>query len=267
MSYAEREESVFQGQPFELYWFEAAEGTWRLTSGDKVRSLAGQDYTPVPMRRTQLGKGSEQKTNTMTVTLPRDHAIGQLFIGFLPAAPVSLVVYRGHEGEAEDQVHVKFTGTVLNAAFGEDCELNCAPEEHILRQRIPRARYQTPCPKIIYSAACGVDPEDFKTEAALTAVSGDVISAAEFGAQADGWFTNGYLEWGEYRRMIIRHAGNDLTLIVPVSGLEAGAAVIAHPGCARTYVPACIGKFSNGPNFWGFPWIPKRNPFKGVEWS
>jgi uncharacterized phage protein (TIGR02218 family) len=263
MSYAIRETSVFEGQPFELYLFQASEGTWRITSGEEIRTRSGQDYTPVPVHRTGVAKGGEDNSSSTKVTIPRDHPVAQLFIGLMPAVPVSLTIYRGHEGEAE--TIVQFIGEVKNASFGEDCELECAPEDRILTQTIPRQLIQGPCNKIIYSAACGANPETFKTDATLTAVSGDVVTAAEFDGPADGWFTNGYLKWGSFRRMIIRHVGADLTLILPITGLIAGEAVTAYPGCARTY-SICKSKFSNGPNFWGFPWIPNRNPFRGVEW-
>jgi hypothetical protein len=65
--------------------------------------------------------------------------------------------------------------------------------------------------------------------------------------------------------MIIRHVGDTITLLVPIAGLTAGQAVSAFRGCARTYAE-CLSPFNNLVNFWGFPWIPERNPFKGVEW-
>lgn len=271
MSYPERESSVFQGQPYELYKFEmgadqSVPTQWFLTSGDKARTYDGEPYIPTAMSRTAVGRGGEQKSNAMKVTIPRDHAVAQLFKNFLPASPVTLVVYRNHEGEAEGETIVQFTGSVTSASFGEDCELNCAPEEQVLRQKIPWVRYQTPCNKIIYSTPCGVDKEAFRIEATVTAVDGDDVTAAEFDAQPDGWFDNGYLEWGEQKRMIIRHVGDTVTLIVAMEGLIVNEAVSAFPGCARTYQAACIAKFHKGPNFWGFEWIPRRNPFKGVEY-
>jgi uncharacterized phage protein (TIGR02218 family) len=264
MSYNSREISIFQGQPFELYLFEAAEGTWGLTSGEKIRTRAAQDYTPVPIHRTSIGMGGEQNSGNVKVTIPRDHAIAQLFVGLMPAIPVTLTIYRGHEGETE--TIVQFVGEVKNASFAEDCELECAPEERLLTQQIPRFLVQAPCNKIIYSTACGADPEDFDTDATVTAVNGDIITAPEFDdGLPDGWFTNGYLKWGSFRRMIIRHVGDEVTLILPIPGLIALEVVTAFAGCARTY-PVCMAKFSKGPNFVGFPWIPVRNPFKGIEY-
>jgi uncharacterized phage protein (TIGR02218 family) len=264
MSYIEREQSVFAGQPFELYLFETLDESWRLTSSDQVRSgpLGPSDlYTPTAMMRTALGKGPEDKANSLTVTIPRDHALAQQFIGYMPVTPLTLIIYRGHEGESE--TIVQFTGGVTSAKFDEDCELNCAPEEQCLQQKIPRMKYQTPCNKIIYSLACGATK--ISTSATVSAVAGDVVSAGAFSGHADGWFNNGYLEWGNFKRMIIHHVSNDVTLLAPILGLTAGQAVVAYRGCNRTFAE-CVGIFANGPNFWGFEWIPVRNPFKGVEW-
>ncbi len=263
MSYESREISIFAGQPYELYLFEMAGQSWRLTSGEKIRYLGGQPCTPTPIRRSSIAKGGETSSNTNKVTMPRDHEIAQLFVGFTPPASMSLTIYRGHEGDSE--IVVQFVGAVMHASFDEDCELECAPEERILSQRIPRIVVQAPCNKIIYSTACGAHPEDFKTDATVTGITGAVVTAAEFGGPADGWFTNGYLQKGYFRRMIIRHVGTDLTLIQAIPGLAADDAVTAFAGCARTFA-ACKDKFTNGPNFMGFPWIPLRNPFKGLEY-
>jgi uncharacterized phage protein (TIGR02218 family) len=126
-------------------------------------------------------------------------------------------------------------------------------------------KYQTPCNKIIYSTPCGVDRTFFKTDGTVSALLGDVVTAAAFGAHADGWFTNGYLEWGNFKRMIIHHVGQSVTLLAPMTGLMVGQAVSAYRGCQRTFAD-CVGTFDNGPNFWGFERIPVRNPFNGVEW-
>lgn len=267
MSYPEREESVFQGQPFELYKFQSGGTAWYLTSGDQDRVYSGQTYTREAISRTRLGKGTEQKDNSTDVTLPRDHALAQLFVAYLPASPVTLTIYRNHDGEVEGSTKVIFVGSIVSASFGEDCILHGAPEEAILKYRIPRLRYQTPCNKIIYSAACGVLRTNFDVLATVTAVAGAVVTATEFGAQPNGWWTNGYLEFGNERRMIIRHVGNDVTLLLPIPSLAVDDPVVVYPGCARTYQAACINKFSNGPNFFGFEWIPKRNPMRGIEWS
>jgi len=267
MSYATREESIFEGQPFELYKFTMASQNWYLASGEADRTHGGQTYTATPIRRTGLAQGGEEKDSGVNITLPRDHAVAQLFVSSMPAAPLSLTIYRGHEGELEAATIVQFVGRVVSASFGEDGELHGAREEVLLRNRIPRMRYQTPCNKIIYSAACGVLRTNFDEAATVTAVAGAVVTSTTFGGHANGWWTNGYIEFGLERRMVIRHVGNDVTLIVPLAGLAVNDVVTAYPGCARTYVAACIGKFSNGPQFFGFEWIPKRNPFKGIEWS
>jgi uncharacterized phage protein (TIGR02218 family) len=263
MSYAEREASVFAGAPYELYLFQTVDQAWRLTSSDTLRSGPGGDYTPTPLHRTALGKGAEQKQNSCTVTIPRDHALAQLFVGYIPSTPLVLTIYRGHEGEAE--TIVQFIGKITFARFGEDAELNALSQEYLLERKLPQLPYGAGCPKIIYGAACGANPESFRTDATVSAVAGDVLTAEAFGGHADGWFTNGYLAWGNLKRMIVHHVGAQVTLLAPIAGLAPGASVAAYRGCARTYAE-CTGVFSNGVNFWGFPWIPTRNPFRGVEW-
>jgi hypothetical protein len=87
---------------------------------------------------------------------------------------------------------------------------------------------------------------------------------AAFATKPNGWFNAGYIEKGTERRMIINHAGDTLTLLNPMAGLAVGDAITAYAGCKRDYSD-CVSKFNNGERFFGFEWIPARNPFNGLE--
>jgi hypothetical protein len=88
------------------------------------------------------------------------------------------------------------------------------------------------------------------------------VTIAAAGTKTNGWFNNGYLEKGEERRMILSHTGTSLTLINFLSGLVPGDSVNLYAGCQRN-ADDCTRRFNNLVNFWGFPWIPTKNPFSG----
>jgi uncharacterized phage protein (TIGR02218 family) len=266
MSYDAIEASVRDARPFELYVFQTAEQTWRLTSGDRVRTYLSNDYTPTAMSRTEVKQTAELNDKSLKVTLPRDHDIAGLFRAYMPITPLSVVMFRGHHNDSN--VVVEFTGRVSVCNMTDTCELTCAPEDDVLKRQIPTTLYQTPCNRVIFSASCGVSKDAYKVIGTVTAVSADAstITAVEFGTKPDGWFTNGFLEIGFARRMITQHTGTTVTLLtrMPVT-VNVGDAVTAYAGCPRTFA-ACGSKFSNAPRFFGFENIPTRNPFSGLQY-
>jgi hypothetical protein len=270
MTYNTREISVADAQPFELYLFETADDTFRITSGDIVRSYLGHDYEPTPITRTETKRSGEEKAANITVNIPRDHPISALFRSYMPATPLSLVIYRGHDADTEIVTH--FTGRVTICNYTTNSlELTCAPEEDLLRRKIPFNVFQTPCNKILYSATCGILADDFKVIGTLTYVNGAELRSAEFNPAnfggVTGWLRNGYVEVGNTRRMIIDHTGEAVILITPLPmTLIIGDSINAFAGCSRNYNDpnGCVPKFANGPRFLGFDKIPGRNPFKGL---
>lgn len=263
MSYATRETSRYSGTPFELYLFESGAEAWRYTSGDVSRSFNGNTYTPESITRTEIDQNQELNSGSIKVEIPSTNEVAGRFISYIPDSPMSLVIYRGHDGEAESEIVTNFTGRVSMATFNEICELTVVPEQDVLKRRIPGPKYQAQCNRILYDSGCGVDKTNYKVTGTVTDVSGNVVTSAIFGAKADGWFKAGYIESGTKRRMILAHTGTQITLIAPMFGLSVGDSITAYAGCMRTRTD-CISKFNNFGRFFGFDKIPTKNPFDGV---
>lgn len=267
MTYDARESSTASGQPYELYLFQTQTQSWRVTSADEEKLYLGAYYAPEVIVRTNTSASSEVKGGHIKVTIPKDHEIARLFIAFIPNAPLTLVIYRGHEGEAESEMKVAFIGRVLLGRFTTDdtCELDCAPVTEILKRNIATACYQRPCNRILFDDGCGLSNAAWKVSGEVQAVSADglTVTIAECATKADGWFAAGHIAKGIERRMVVTHAGSVITLINPLIGLAAGDEVEVYAGCDRTYsgTNGCTTKFSNGVNFMGWEWIPARNPF------
>lgn len=264
MSYDSKEQSVNSGQPYELYLFQTQNQVWRFTSADVDKSYQGATYRPQVISRTNTSASSEVKGGHIKVVIPKDQAIAQLFIAFIPSTPLTLVIYRGHDGEPESEMKVAFTGRVLMGRFTTDdtCELDCAPDTEILKRNIATACFQRPCNRILFDAGCGLVNSDWRVSGTVQAISADglTITIASCATKPDGWFNTGYLERGVDRRMIVSHTGSQITLIHPMQGLAGAAAVFVYAGCDHTY-SGCTTKFNNGVNFMGWEWIPSKNPF------
>jgi uncharacterized phage protein (TIGR02218 family) len=269
VSYWSRESSVYGGQPFELYLFETETETWRLTSADREITHDGAEYSREALSRTNTTQNAEVKGGHITVTLPAAHPVAQLFVAFIPQTPLSLVIYRGHEGETDDTVVTHFTGRVLSGRFttADTCELDCAPDTDLLRRPLASTCFQRPCNRMLFDDGCTLASAAWAVTGTVLAIGDDqvTITIAEAATQPDGWFATGTLEKGVEGRMVTAHVGTSLTLLNPMNGLAVGDAVTLYAGCDRTYSGAngCDTKFSNGPNFMGWEWIPGQNPFSG----
>ena len=54
MSYAAKETSTHDGEPYELYWWSCGSLNWYQTSGDTERVLNGHTYTRRAIGRTEI---------------------------------------------------------------------------------------------------------------------------------------------------------------------------------------------------------------------
>jgi len=260
MTYDSREQSTYSGAPYELYKFDSGTMGWRLTTADAVKTFGNEDYTPEAITRSATQQSKETQGGTVQVTLPRDHPITAMFVSYIPPAPLWLTIYRAHEGEPEAETRVIFIGRVTLDTKGEGSVLTCSPEQEYLKRMIPTMNYQRPCNHMLYDSGCKVQKLLYSATGQLTAFTADSVSAAAFALLPDGYFTHGYIERGQDRRFVIDHTGDTLTLMVGLSGLELGDEVLAYAGCDRSY-DTCGSKFSNTANFYGFEWIPTKNPF------
>ncbi len=267
MSYNSRETSANGAQPFELYLFQTQTQTWRLTSADEAKVYQGNGYSLETVKRTNTSQSAEVKGGHIKVTIPKDHPIAQQFVSYIPSTPLSLVIYRGHDGEADSEVVTNFTGRVLSAQFttADTCELDCAPDTEILKRNIASACFQRPCNRILFDDGCTMMKTAWRVMGTVQSISADglTVTIAACGTKPDGWFQTGYMEKGTERRMVWTHAGTSISLINVMAGLKVGDAVYVYAGCDRTYSGAngCTTKFNNGVNFMGWEWIPGTNPF------
>lgn len=122
------------------------------------------------------------------------------------------------------------------------------------------------CPYILGSVKCGVDLDALEEATTVLAVTSKSAFQVDSAKAAD-WYTLGTIEFttGDNAdagvRMIKSHdASGNLTLFHPFQyDIADSDAVVIRPGCRKRFQEDCITKFSNGPNFGGYPHVPTKN--------
>lgn len=266
MSYDAREKSTYQAAPIELYRFASSSQVWHFTSAAdrmtvNIPVIGVETFEPQLLTRSEAEHSQEDQSGSLKITMERLNPIAVLLMAGLPAAPVSLTIYRIHESDGE--AHPEFIGKVVQATFaGAEAEILVAPLSQILKRRVPRPAYQRLCNRVLYGPGCGVSRAAFTDAGTVLTVSGLTVQAAVFATRADGWFEAGYLERADgARQYVTSHVGNTITVQNPFFGLAVGESISAIAGCKRREIEDCDTKFNNLPNHLGFKRIPSKNIF------
>lgn len=269
MTYDAREKSVSGAAPVELYVITVGATEFTLTSADVGGewTIGASTFTFVPtagLRRGSLAFNQEADSGSIEIALPRDHAAVAGFLSWGIASPVTVKIYRTHEGETETVL--LFVGTVA-AARAEVAEiiLTCLPMTAALKRAVPRLAIQRQCNWVLYGVGCGLSAGAFTVGATVTGVSGKEITATAFGTKPDGWFEFGVFTGADGAiRRISSHVGTTITL-AKATTVGIGDVVSAIAGCDLTE-ETCRLKFNNLVNHLGFKRTPARNPFvSGLE--
>lgn len=275
MTYDATERSVQSGAPVELYEFArttvdlstpcmpitTTTVLYRYTSADADVNFESNDWTATPIQRSAVEATREMNRNNLTLTVPRNFEIADLFRVSPPSDVILLTVYRYHRDDANKVV--LWMGRVLNCEWGDGlARLTCEPVATSMRRPGLRRLYQKQCPHVLY--ACGVDRTAFDHATTVSAISGSTLTVASLGAHP---YAGGFVEWtpsaGAVERRFIRSfSGTDLVLSRPFDGLAVSDDVTVYPGCDHT-MATCDTVFNNLPNYGGFPFVPTKNPFGG----
>jgi len=254
------EKSTYGANPWEGYWFSCGPLNFYYTGNDTEQTVNGHLYTRETISHTEIEQNQEMRSGSIEVSLPLDNPVALLFRDYLPVRPVGLVLYRAMDGETGVIAH--FTGIVSSHKVRETMTLVCVSDQDALKKRIPALRYQIQCPRRLFSPLCGVNKAAFMTLAEVSSVSGKTVKSSTFASKVDDYFKGGMVEVPALGAVmaVSAHAGDTLTLFHSVAGLEAGAMVVAYPGCGGTE-SECASKFGNLVNHLGFSHIPSTNPF------
>jgi len=263
MSYLDQENSVSVGAPVELYRFALGAQRFTFTASQAAVIYQNETYAPVALRRSAIEQGNEINRAGLTLTLPRDNPLADLFLASPPEGVVSVTLRRFHRGDPLTETLVVWKGRVGGARLsGSELTLTCESVATSLKRTGLRARYSLLCRHALYSTGCGALKEAHRVDAVLTSVSGATVNVAAPLLPIDGTFVAGMLATNAAQRMIVGHVGPQITLVAPLPSLSVGAAVRLYAGCDHA-LSTCRHRFNNLDNYGGFPFIPLKNPFVG----
>lgn len=278
MAYNDQERSIAEGAPFYLYEFNTAGQVYRYTDCPVEITWNSLNWSPFPIKHTEVKQSSELSKNSLTVTIPIMGEFADIFVGWSPDHIVTFTLRRGHFGSTDALVYWKGRVSSHNLK-NSTIELKCESIFTSMRRAGIRARFQRNCRHAVYSKGCGLDKSNFVVEGSLSSIVGLVLTVPEAATEPDNWFQGGIIEFydGSFR-MVLSHTGDQLrisrasryaidALINAGYGLSygeyyGGVSVKLYPGCDRT-INTCKTKFNNLDNQGGFKWIPSKNPMTG----
>lgn len=245
---------------------------YHYTSNHTAVVFGGDTYLPAIFTRSALTSGeSDAAPQDIDLSIPRDHAIAQLFQRGLSIAPVVCTIYRIHRPDvgAGTSYATAFKGQVARARFsGASCVLTLESGLALLNRKLPRILVQKPCQNMLYDSVCGLDREAFRfdsTVSAVTTTGGAMVLtvaglATEAGVDTTA-FENGFVVMGTGEKAFIeRQDGDDVTLLSPLLDVSVADDVAVYQGCDRS-VATCNSRFNNVLHYLGFPLVPQKNPF------
>jgi uncharacterized phage protein (TIGR02218 family) len=255
------QENAEQRQPVELYHIWYGDTHYRHTSNDASVVYGGYTWTPATIQRQAIKRSNDFAAREVEIVFAKTSPAVSRYLANSPVSLSWVRIYKVFRDQDPIEAQLIFLGQIVSVSIkGAQAQATCQAIEHLLNQPLLKFWYQPECNHTLFDCGCGLAKDDFKITPTVTVdVTGTILTAAAFGAETDGHWTLGYVEFEGEQRLIIDHSGNDITIMTPFSSLEDTDEVDVYPGCDGN-VDTCRDKFSNLAHFLGFPFIPLDNP-------
>lgn len=259
--YDDKEESVGDSAPFELYEFVGSYRNYYMTSDVLAHVFNSATYNPVPgLKRSTLKVGTHEDDNVdMTVTLPITEQIVKDYAFQTTPPSLVLTIYRRQRDAATWVAYWK--GPIASISVDDEFVTFRTPSKFgsMLSGNIPNVYVQPPCNNVLFDERCKVSRVSNSLDTQVSAVEGRNISIPSLGGFPDGWFIGGEIAIParNERRMIVAQAVAILTVNYEFARISVGTSVQVTAGCDHSYNGANgCPKFNNQPNFGGCPFVP-----------
>lgn len=257
--------SLSSGSPFELYEFTGSYKTYRMTSDSLPHTFLGSLYPTMPgLKRGAVKIAThDQDGGSLNIQIPITEQIVKDY-GFADTPPnLQITIYRLHRNASAWVVYWK--GFINSFSVdGEFANLKSPSGfSNILQSNIPSVYIQPPCNNVLFDSRCKVNRSTYSLDTTVTVVAGSIITVAAVPAFSLVGGELAIVSKNE-RRTIIAQASNALTVNFPFAKISASTPVQVTAGCDHSFSGSNgCAKFSNKPNFGGFPFVPGEgnNPF------
>lgn len=257
------------GRKVYLYVWQRGEKVWRYTSADRKLVINTQEYTPAPITHPDIEQGSEIVRMNVEVDVPYNHAVARMYRIQAPTDSVVLTISATYIEDPDTEVRPQWSGAIVGVSWDLTdltASITHAPTFTSLQRMGLRGRCQSSCDLVLYGRRCGVSRESFKLVTVAAAVGVTSLTAPGISLVPDGYYSGGFIEYrpevGVVERLgITSHVSGTVNLLGRTLGLLPGMAVEVFPGCDHTPGPNGCAKFNNMPNYGGFPFFARKNPF------
>lgn len=271
MTYEAIETSAENARPVELLHVNFAQYSWRYTTAEVPITYNGQEYTPIPMERDEIESTGDFTRSNLTIKLPQDCPIGELFRIQPPSGVVSVNLFAEHYDYG--QFMTLWKGRIINIQWEAPWMILTTESVFSSLQRVGLRRvFGTQCPYALYGTECSVAAIDHRETHTVNVLSGMSVTCYSLIGRPENFFAGGYLTYTSavretVERRMIRSSSSAtgvLTLASLPVELVAGTVLNLYPGCDHS-LSVCNSKFNNSLNFGGMPYIPQKNPFGGAS--
>lgn len=264
------ETSQESGDPLELYEFRLGTDTFDfVTSEDEIFITAlGKTFDPEVISRKRVVMSTDNKIDRVTVSVPGDNLFVTKYIDIVPGQRATLTIFRLHRSDVDQDTIVVFKGIVQAVTFKKNnkvAELLVLPLTAASTRTTPRFTYQNLCNHMLYDSRCKIAESAFEFNFTVTAVNGNIVTVPGAAAQGADFFESGFIQFGNDFRLVKAQSGDDLTLSIRFVTDPLTQTVRVQAGCKHRLITDCQDKFANVDNFGGFPFVPRKNPFEGLD--
>jgi len=261
-NYLVDEQSVQDSQPVELYLFNQDDTDyWSYTSTDFDIVYDGRIYLAALIRRGDITLNPNSLKTQVKINVALSNPFARLYIPAPVEGVVRLTIYRRQGNDYK----VYWRGYVQGVKFAsKDAQIIAGLKLNRLRRSGLQRKFSRNCGLALYTAWCTVVEASNQTPGTVDSVIGNVITATEFSAEVDGYFTGGIFRTDNRscKQKIIYHVGATIKISRAVAAVAAGDTCTVSAGCDHLKA-TCKDKFNNKLNFGGQPYLPDKNPFSG----
>lgn len=167
------EKHPHRGNPVTLYEFQigpTVRDFLRYTDADQPVFYDLERYDPETIQRSEVKMDGELKKQTLSVTMPADRPLPNIYTFYPPSFVVICRIYEGHQDDNQRQFITIFAGRVLNCSIlDQQAEFTCEPAGTSLKHPGLRRNYQRSCPLPLYGPLCRAAKTPYVMETLATA--------------------------------------------------------------------------------------------------
>ncbi len=271
MTYTQFETSPDSGAPVELFDFTLGASNFRYVNQERDFTFLGNVYTATPVSRSNIVSSFDSKDSQISVELPGDNVFARLFIGIVPASLPEVTIRQLHLTDPAQESIFVFRGFVSTVGFSGDLSkssLACRPLTSGSGRIVPRYTFQGLCNHVLYDESCTIQESAFQENVTVESVSGRLltVNAGQLSNEDLNRWTGGFIQFGtEFRQIVKQPAGRVMTLDLQFLNTPAGGTIRILPGCDYVINGDCLTIYNNVVNQAGFPYVPTKNPFEGLD--